>query len=209
MLGRPCAAVVLVAAAHRLAADREGPPGGRAVLDRRRPAPSVAELEAAREAKYREIRDAELDHQTGKLSDADFEAIDERAACRGARDPAAPSIAPESSEPSGRAARATIARDDTVLDFVQVFCRVVLIFLILMHSGKDAGLSGRVRRRHRRRPARRRIAGRDEPQPLDGRFAIAVRDQHDRADQSRLSPFSAGPLSQRQDPRPGAADRAG
>jgi hypothetical protein len=34
------------------------------------------ELEAAREAKYREIRDAELDHRTGKLSDADYEAID-------------------------------------------------------------------------------------------------------------------------------------
>jgi hypothetical protein len=34
------------------------------------------ELEAAREAKYREIRDAELDHQTGKLSDADYEALD-------------------------------------------------------------------------------------------------------------------------------------
>jgi hypothetical protein len=37
----------------------------------------VAELEAAREAKYREIRDAELDHSTGKLSDADFEAVDQ------------------------------------------------------------------------------------------------------------------------------------
>jgi hypothetical protein len=36
----------------------------------------LAELEAAREAKYREIRDADLDHRTGKLSDADFEAID-------------------------------------------------------------------------------------------------------------------------------------
>ncbi len=34
------------------------------------------DLEAARDAKYREIRDAELDHQTGKLSDEDFEAID-------------------------------------------------------------------------------------------------------------------------------------
>ncbi len=34
------------------------------------------DLEAARDAKYREIRDAELDHETGKLSDADFEAID-------------------------------------------------------------------------------------------------------------------------------------
>ena len=36
----------------------------------------VAELEAAREAKYREIRDAELDHRTGKLSDADYESLD-------------------------------------------------------------------------------------------------------------------------------------
>jgi hypothetical protein len=36
----------------------------------------IADLEAAREAKYREIRDAELDHSTGKLSDADFEALD-------------------------------------------------------------------------------------------------------------------------------------
>jgi preprotein translocase subunit SecG len=30
----------------------------------------------------------------------------------------------------------------TILDVVQVFISVVLIFLILMHSGKDAGLSG-------------------------------------------------------------------
>jgi hypothetical protein len=37
---------------------------------------TLAELEAAREAKYREIREAELDHQTGKLSDEDYAAID-------------------------------------------------------------------------------------------------------------------------------------
>jgi hypothetical protein len=37
---------------------------------------AIAELEAAREAKYREIHDAELDHETGKLSDADFQAVD-------------------------------------------------------------------------------------------------------------------------------------
>lgn len=44
----------------------------------RRPSPAdeLAELEAARDAKYREIRDAELDHQTGKLSQEDFEATD-------------------------------------------------------------------------------------------------------------------------------------
>jgi hypothetical protein len=36
----------------------------------------LAELRAARDAKYREIRDAELDHRTGKLSDADWRALD-------------------------------------------------------------------------------------------------------------------------------------
>ncbi len=39
-------------------------------------ASELAELEAARDAKYREIRDAELDRRTGKLSDEDFQAID-------------------------------------------------------------------------------------------------------------------------------------
>ncbi len=35
-----------------------------------------AELEAARDAKYREIRDAELDYRTGKLSEADWRSLD-------------------------------------------------------------------------------------------------------------------------------------
>jgi type II secretory pathway component PulM len=35
-----------------------------------------AELEAARDAKYREIRDAELDYRTGKLSEADWRVMD-------------------------------------------------------------------------------------------------------------------------------------
>jgi hypothetical protein len=34
------------------------------------------ELEAAKEAKYREIRDAEMDYRTGKLSEGDFRALD-------------------------------------------------------------------------------------------------------------------------------------
>jgi hypothetical protein len=34
------------------------------------------ELEAAKEAKYREIRDAELDHGMGKLSEPDWRAVD-------------------------------------------------------------------------------------------------------------------------------------
>ncbi len=45
-------------------------PGSAAANDR-------AELEAAREAKYREIRDVELDHRTGKLSEEDYRAIDQ------------------------------------------------------------------------------------------------------------------------------------
>jgi hypothetical protein len=36
----------------------------------------VPELEAARAAKYAEIREAELDHRTGKLSDEDYHAVD-------------------------------------------------------------------------------------------------------------------------------------
>jgi hypothetical protein len=40
------------------------------------PSSEVARLEAAREAKYREIRDAELDFRTGKLSQEDYRALD-------------------------------------------------------------------------------------------------------------------------------------
>jgi hypothetical protein len=36
----------------------------------------LLELEAAREAKLRELRDAELDHRTGKLSDEDYAELD-------------------------------------------------------------------------------------------------------------------------------------
>ncbi len=42
---------------------------------RRRPAVAT-DLEALKEAKYREIRDAELDHAAGKLSDEDFALLD-------------------------------------------------------------------------------------------------------------------------------------
>jgi preprotein translocase subunit SecG len=31
---------------------------------------------------------------------------------------------------------------ETVLSVIQVFICIVLVFLVLMHSGKDAGLSG-------------------------------------------------------------------
>jgi Na+-transporting methylmalonyl-CoA/oxaloacetate decarboxylase gamma subunit len=51
-------------------------------LRRRQPEPNPAEpaaraeLEAAKEAKFREIRDAELDYRTGKLSREDWRGID-------------------------------------------------------------------------------------------------------------------------------------
>ena len=44
--------------------------------EQRREETRLAELEAAKEAKYREIRDAELDHQMGKLSREDWRAVD-------------------------------------------------------------------------------------------------------------------------------------
>ena len=43
--------------------------------DRTRPA-ERSELEAAKEAKFREIRDTELDYRTGKLSREDWRALD-------------------------------------------------------------------------------------------------------------------------------------
>ena len=42
----------------------------------RRAEADVAELEAERDAKYREIRDAELDRRVGKLSEEDWKALD-------------------------------------------------------------------------------------------------------------------------------------
>lgn len=38
--------------------------------------PEIAALEAARESKYREIRDAEMDRESGKLSEEDFATLD-------------------------------------------------------------------------------------------------------------------------------------
>ncbi len=53
-------------------ADKRGEP----VRDRRERTEERVELEAEREAKYREIRDTELDYRTGKLSKEDFAATD-------------------------------------------------------------------------------------------------------------------------------------
>ena len=60
--------VVIVAAVLTLPLRRRGE-------EERREETRLAELEAAKEAKYREIRDAELDHQMGKLSREDWRAV--------------------------------------------------------------------------------------------------------------------------------------
>jgi flagellar biosynthesis/type III secretory pathway M-ring protein FliF/YscJ len=44
--------------------------------EERREEIQIEELRAAKEAKYREIRDAELDHRMGKLSQEDWRAVD-------------------------------------------------------------------------------------------------------------------------------------
>jgi hypothetical protein len=49
---------------------------GAAAIEGEREGLRRADLEAAKEAKYREIRDAELDYRTGKLSEADWRAVD-------------------------------------------------------------------------------------------------------------------------------------
>ena len=61
--------VAIVAAVLWLPLSRRG-------VEERREETRIAELEAAKEAKYREIRDAELDHQMGKLSQEDWRSVD-------------------------------------------------------------------------------------------------------------------------------------
>ena len=61
--------VFVISGPLRIATDR-GPDGAGEL-----PSLEQGELEAAREAKYREIRDAELDYRTGKLSREDYESV--------------------------------------------------------------------------------------------------------------------------------------
>ena len=61
-----CVGVILLVSGPLRAARRRGD----------RLSPERGELLAAREAKYREIRDAEMDFRTGKLSRADYELVE-------------------------------------------------------------------------------------------------------------------------------------
>ena len=145
-------------------------------------ADDIAELEAARDAKYQEIREAELDLRTGKLSDDDYQAIDQ-------------TLRTEAMEILRRLDRANDGQQvpsgspvTVVLDLVQV--------ADLRRTGlPDPHALGQGRRPvrcafgvgTRRRPARRRLTRGAQPQPLDDRLRRAVPDQHDRADQDVLT----------------------
>jgi hypothetical protein len=50
--------------------------GGVAEADDAQYLARLEDLEAAKEARYREIREAEMDYRTGKLDEADWKAID-------------------------------------------------------------------------------------------------------------------------------------
>jgi hypothetical protein len=67
ILGLALLAAVVLFVSAPLRAARRPPPAASAERD---------ELDLAREFKYREIRDAELDYRTGKLSREDYEAVD-------------------------------------------------------------------------------------------------------------------------------------
>ena len=67
MIGMLAFALVLIVAPLRR---------GRPAADEIAETAEHADLEAAKEAKYREIRDAELDYRTGKLSHEDWRALD-------------------------------------------------------------------------------------------------------------------------------------
>jgi hypothetical protein len=60
-------ALILLAVVFFVTVPLRRPRGGDDAED-----PRVAELEARKEAKYREIRDAELDRSSGKLSESDW-----------------------------------------------------------------------------------------------------------------------------------------
>jgi type II secretory pathway pseudopilin PulG len=68
--------LVLVAVAVTVAIVAAPLRSGRAQEEDAERVSALADLEAAKESKYREIREAELDYRTGKLSEGDWRTID-------------------------------------------------------------------------------------------------------------------------------------
>ncbi|MGH2713669.1 MAG: hypothetical protein ACRDSN_13545 [Pseudonocardiaceae bacterium] len=66
-------ALIVLAAVIAVVVTRPLRKGG---TEERQESTRIEELRAAKEAKYREIRDAELDHGMGKLSREDWRAVD-------------------------------------------------------------------------------------------------------------------------------------
>ena len=99
-----------------------------------------ADLEARKESLYRQIRDAELDREQGKLSQADWARVD--AELRRDAIAVLKMIDRASSVRDGGSLISRLTPVESVLEVVQILISVVLIFLVLLHSGKDAGLSG-------------------------------------------------------------------
>ncbi len=98
--------VVLAVGVHLISAPFREQRGSR---ESERTANRVAELEAARDAKYLEIRDAELDLRTGKLSDDDYAAIDRSLRAEAIEIMhALDAVAPQAPTASGRDSAATI-----------------------------------------------------------------------------------------------------
>ena len=108
----------------------------------------------------REIRDLEMDHRTGKLSDEDWRALD-----RDLRAEAVDIL--HELDQLGDRSRYHRGAMTFVLSALCVFLSIVVIFLVLMHSGKDAGLSGAFGVGTGAGLARRRLARRAQPEPLD------------------------------------------
>ena len=109
----------------------------------RGPAPEDSDarraLESAKEAKYAEIRDNETDYRTGKLSDEDFRALDRQLRAEAVEILRAIDRA---RRPGSGARPIRLYGMQALFSTLQVVICVILVLLILMHSGKDSGLSG-------------------------------------------------------------------
>ena len=160
-----------------------------------------ADLEAARDAKYREIRDAELDLRTGKLSEADWRATDRELRAEAIAilrrldalgEPSGDRPAPDRGALPSRHGAHPVDRPGDHLG------RPDLPGAHALGQGRRA--VGRLRRGHRSGPARRRLARRAQPEPLDGGLRDRLHGQHDHPAQValglrtvRASPGSVAP----------------
>src|SRR4051812_36895899 len=148
-----------------------------------------AELDALKEAKYREIRDAELDYRTGKLSEHDWRMLDRTLRAEAVEllkrldrlepPPQAAPAAHGGPRPAGlRRRRRDLPRASAL--------------------GQGRGDVRRVRRRRGRR-VQRRLADGAQPGSLDDPVRRGLRGEHDADPQNGLADVHAAPRAQRGD----------